>query len=313
MKENIAAFGGDPDNVTLMGGTGGAMCIMLLAVSERAKGLFNRAVLLSGTVRDLNDAAEKASEETAARFAELFEAKSMADLVSIPEKELAVCVNKGWWIDCGPRRDGRLLPADIEQAYADGKAAGVRFLFGEAKNELGIYRSVISGEEYDEWLAGALETLFEMPGEEITALKAFFAEKEKALGTQRARELTVERWAFRGGMLSLLEKLRNNGSEGYVFRFEPEAEIEKLGSGSLLMLATVLDNGQAAEEYGSLVNKNTVLILQALLMKFLRDEPLTLNNNEIKGVNAIDWQPYPAFMRVTDTAFACGTDVRNEE
>ena len=48
VKENIRAFGGDPENVTIMGSSAGACCIYDLMCSPLAKGLFHKAILSSG-------------------------------------------------------------------------------------------------------------------------------------------------------------------------------------------------------------------------------------------------------------------------
>lgn len=48
IRRNIRGFGGDPDRITLMGQSAGAMCIQDLCFSEAARGLFHGAVLMSG-------------------------------------------------------------------------------------------------------------------------------------------------------------------------------------------------------------------------------------------------------------------------
>lgn len=50
IQRNIAAFGGDPDNVTISGYSVGSLSVMLHMVSPMSKGLFHRAIMMSGSM-----------------------------------------------------------------------------------------------------------------------------------------------------------------------------------------------------------------------------------------------------------------------
>ena len=50
VQRNIAAFGGDPDSVTIAGDSAGGLSVMLHMVSPMSTGLFHRAIMMSGSM-----------------------------------------------------------------------------------------------------------------------------------------------------------------------------------------------------------------------------------------------------------------------
>lgn len=53
VHDNISAFGGDPDNVTIFGSSSGANAVAMLMISRRATGLYQKAIIQSGSFREL--------------------------------------------------------------------------------------------------------------------------------------------------------------------------------------------------------------------------------------------------------------------
>jgi para-nitrobenzyl esterase len=109
VQDNVAAFGGDPNNVTIGGQSAGAMaCATLLAV-PRAVGLFGRAILMSGAanhLRDLDEAgryAERVANELGvAPTREAFGAVAPSDLVNLQER-------MGWYGGDDQTDDGDMI------------------------------------------------------------------------------------------------------------------------------------------------------------------------------------------------------------
>ena len=91
VRENIAAFGGNPENVTVFGESGGAMSIGVLLSMPRAEGLFRRAILQSGGAHPL------ISVETARRvgtiLAEKLGVAATREALGIADGELAIGTN----------------------------------------------------------------------------------------------------------------------------------------------------------------------------------------------------------------------------
>ena len=93
VRQNIDNFGGDPDNITLIGESAGAVCVDALCVSPLASGLFRRAVLESSTISSIEpphsyrlfDEALESGEELMGRYG----CSSLEELRKIPAETLA--------------------------------------------------------------------------------------------------------------------------------------------------------------------------------------------------------------------------------
>lgn len=302
IKRNIAAFGGDSENVTLIGARDNALCIFMLAVCDKAKGLFQKAVLLSGTYRSLNQATLMEAKKSARDFFEKFHITCADDLMKIPEEELRSYIQESEYVTCCPIGDGTLFPKDPVKAVTDGKTGDIEFIYGIAKNEMAILKAALVSESYESWVNASAKEILESSEEEAQKLRELYLLKEKELGKMAANEWLLETWNGPGAVFSLMEKMNASSGKAYAAYFDIEPKIKYLGSGSVLMAATILGTKEAALSFGTIVNDDLAEIIQALILKFLRGEKPELYQNELEGVEALSWEPGPGVLHVTEDA-----------
>ena len=130
VKQNIASFGGDPNQVTIAGQSAGAFAVNHLCATPLAKGLFKGAIAQSGgsvltsTLRPTTNLQQ--AENLGIDFAKHFKVSSIQDLRKISAEDILKS-NQGLSY---PIEDGYVLPSSIADIYSNGKQNDIALMLG---------------------------------------------------------------------------------------------------------------------------------------------------------------------------------------
>ena len=160
VKTNISNFGGDPNNVTIFGQSGGGAKVNTLMAMPKAKNLFHKAINQSGSFRNAmleKEDTQDIAKETVALLG--LNANSIDSIQNIPFEVLADASTKalgivakkmeaagkpviGFGLSWGPSRDGVDLPYQVSSPEALELSKDVPLLIGTVKNEFSPFANM---------------------------------------------------------------------------------------------------------------------------------------------------------------------------
>lgn len=143
VQRNIAAFGGNPDNVTVFGESAGAGSVSLLPLIPQSKGLFHRAIMESGSIALTYSRRE--CLPLAQRLLKATGATDMSELAALSPQALREANEGINRYNNFPERDGVVIPENLYAAYQNGGSSDVAMLMGTNAQESRFWIDKVGG------------------------------------------------------------------------------------------------------------------------------------------------------------------------
>jgi len=187
IRANVAAFGGDPDNVTIAGQSAGAMSVHHLLSSPLAEGLFVRAIAQSGSGTGVNAGDRATAERAGAALMQAAGVSSIAAMRALTPAQLEAAQGKmGPGMGFAPVVDGLVLP---DASFAGVNTHDVPILTGMTSAEMTGLNPTF-GKSTPVTLREQIDRAYGAFGPEIAA---FYPASTDAQANTAAGELAMER------------------------------------------------------------------------------------------------------------------------
>ena len=289
VHENIAAFGGDPDNVTVFGESAGGISATLHSLIPESRRYIRRVISQSGTpgfTSSTEEAIAVANELLAA-----LDCKTVAELCEIPPEKIADVAGNILALREWPERDGNLIPLDPFDAFLKGEAKEIDILQGCNKDELGQFAYFMGHDMFTEYFNMRYDHKFStMPAEDVEKAKAFM---DKIPGNKYHKTYKFgDQVFFIAPAFRLSENHTAAGGKTYHYYFRVETSIPRFLSGHAAELAVVFNNPQETFFSGRPYDETFNHTLQRMWVNFAKKGDPSLTAEECPTGEAIQWDLY---------------------
>ena len=273
VHENIASFGGDPNNVTIWGESAGGASVTLLPLIKGSHQYFKRVIAQSGAPAQTRTP-EQAIAITDHVMKELG-CKTVADLLKVSAKEFADTWARlyGFYQVLGirtfPERNGKYLPLDPWEAYANGAAKDIVFLQGCNKDEMNTFLGTIGVDRWNTWAnQRKAEKLAQLTDDEKALVESYC----KSIQGE-SYEPTVRLFSqimFQVPQIRLSEEQTKAGGKSYTYLFTPESSVPLIKCGHIIEVPSLFNHPEITDFTGRTFDATFTKTLRKMWIQFAK-------------------------------------------
>ena len=289
--QTSAAFGGDPDRVTIIGESAGGASVTLLPLIEGSHKYFQRVIAQSGS--PVFTRSTEASIACTNEVMERLSCKTVADLQKVDVEtfihEAGVALSLRVWAE----RDGRTLPEDPYAAYANGAARDIEFLQGCNKDELGWF---IYGFGLEGFKAFAddrkAKKLAQLTDAEKALVESYCKDAKDVTPEYSADSRLFDQIVFIAPMFQLMENQTMAGGKAYAYYFTPESSKPLIRSGHGIELSTVFNHPEETFVSGRAFDETFAKTMRRMWVQFAKTGNPSLSADISPDGKAKEWPLY---------------------
>ena len=305
VRDNIAAFGGDPSNVTIFGQSGGGGKVTTLLATPCAKGLFHKAIVQSGsmlrtmeskysrkigiaTVRNLGLDASSIDKISEVPYGELLAAgeKAIAQVKAEADRDGVASFIFGW----APTVDGSVLPSQPFDPQAPAISADIPMIIGTTRHEFSMTTYVPALRN-----AGREEVIGILKGRYGEGTERFLELFAKAYPGSKPADMLDADFVFRPSAIEqALRKSLQGAAPVYMYMFNWESPVLDgiLRSTHCMEIPFVFNN---ADRHASMTGGGTQAMKLASKMSHCWAEFARCGKPSAEGLP--EWEPFEAEKR----------------
>ena len=290
VHENIAGFGGDPDNVTIWGESAGAGSVTLLPLVKGSQQYFKRVIAESGS-----PVFTRSTDEAIACTNEVMSTlgcNTVADLQKVDVKKLVSVADGLLGLRTWAERDGKFLPLDPYEAYANGVAKDIDLMHGCNKDEMGYFIFGFGLEAYNAFEAERYAKKMAQLTDEEKQLVEGFCKDVIATPEYSSISRLFDQIVFNAPLLRLSENQTKAGGKSYTYFFTVESSLPLAKSGHSVELPTVFNHPEETFCTGRIFDATFSKTMRRMWVQFAKTGNPSLSASESPDGKAKEWPLY---------------------